>query len=324
MKAKLCALVLLAACSDGSNTDTSHEPGTEADSSVAPRDAAADARRPDATVDARVTDARTTPVEDAAPEGEADAAQPPPKDAAVADAAVADSGAVGNARTKPVFVVVGYRGLRWVSRDLGLTWSPTATLTGNGDDENLLRAVAYHDGLFVAAGWKIWTSTDALTWSEHTLDNQQWFGGLGYGNDLFVGAGGVGSTFYSSDGIRWNKGKDLSDGHARSVAFGSGKFMAATDAKNWWSSTDGNNWTLDSGGHPSNLVVYCDDHFADRGECSSPLAHGKSTALGMNVYVSIDMGGNNIQRSTDGVTWQNVKQATDEAWFESVAFGLLP
>jgi hypothetical protein len=322
MNAKLYALALLAGCTGDVANGTATDPGTAEDASVA-SDASSDARRPDgATRDAPV-DARTDDDEDAAVLEGQDADTP--RDAAVDTSTppAVDSG-VPTTGTKPVFVAVGYKARRMVSRDLGLTWTDSTPLVGEGDDKNLLRAAAYANGVFVAAGWNIFTSTDGATWTPRTNPSGEWVGGLDYGNGVFVGAGGIGLGIFSRDGINWSKGKDRDFVHTRSLVFGGGKFMGATDNRDWWATTDGNTWTKDSGDHSSNQVVWCNGQFTDRAACSEPLAHGKSTALGMGVYISIDSGGNKLQRSTDGTSWTDVKTASDNAWLEDVVFGLVP
>jgi hypothetical protein len=73
-------------------------------------------------------------------------------------------------------VAVGYSGRRIRSTDLGLTWTDDQTLENNGgDDPDLFRAVPFGNDVFVAAGWKIFTSPDGKTWQEHTSNAaSQW------------------------------------------------------------------------------------------------------------------------------------------------------
>jgi hypothetical protein len=330
MRVKLCALLLLSGCTGELGThDRSTDPDTAADASVS--DAGRDARIPDSSVrDARVIADARTPPEDTGTPNEQDATTPPPVDAAVVDSATPVDAGVPSSGGKPVFVAVGYRGSRLVSRDLGLTWTESATLMGGGDDNNLLRGAAYANGVFVAAGWNIFTSTDGATWTARTNPTSEWVGGLDYGvpggagSGLFVGAGGSGTSIYSSDGINWSAGKPRDGKHTRSLAFGGGKFMGATDNNDWWSTTDGNNWSKDSGGHASNQVVWCTDHFSDHASCNDALAHGRATAFGMGVYVSIVDNPNRLQRSTDGKSWTDVKTIADQNWLEDITFGTVP
>lgn len=242
-----------------------------------------------------------------------------PADAQVAQ--VPDTGTVDPTKRSPIFVAVGYLGVRVISRDLGKTWVNLVT-SGSGppaDDNNLLRGVAIANGLVVAAGWKIWTSPDGVNWTERMNPSGQWTGGLQYGNSLFVGAGGSGTSIYSSDGISWNAGKDRKGEAARTVAFGNGMFIAATDPNNWWTTSNGNDWSVQSSGHGSNQVMWCKDHFSEAAACTDPLGRNQGrTAFGENVYVSSN--GDMIERSENGKDWTTVTQTKSNP-IEGIAFG---
>ena len=71
----------------------------------------------------------------------------------------------------PGIIGVGYGGIRIISRDQGKTWgSRSSFAVDGGDDQNLLRAVAYGKGMWIATGWKLVTSIDGgLTWSDHGM-----------------------------------------------------------------------------------------------------------------------------------------------------------
>jgi hypothetical protein len=242
-------------------------------------------------------------------------------DSATPDARVVDTGTPPVMGGRSVFVAVGYSGVRYLSTDNGKTWGNKVTSGGSGDDGNLLRTVTYAKGLFVALGWKIWTSPDGITWTERNNPGKQWFGGLEYGNSLFVAAGGTGQTIYSSDGISWMSGKGTGGEAARSVGFGNGTFMAATDPGNWWSTTNGIDWSKQSGGHGGGDLMWCKDKFTKPADCSDPLARNSGhTAFGNGVYVSAAF--NKIERSEDGgKTWTSVN--VDSA-VEDVTFAVIP
>jgi len=71
------------------------------------------------------------------------------------------------ANLKPAIMAAGYGALRLVSFDDGKTWRNRKVLNPNGgDDNNLIRAVNYVNGVWLAVGWKIFRSEDGLNWTE--------------------------------------------------------------------------------------------------------------------------------------------------------------
>jgi hypothetical protein len=128
-----------------------------------------------------------------------------------ADAGVGDAGfdAGGSEDGGPpdggqgAFVAVGYGGRRVRSLDDGRTWTDDQWLVAQGgDDPYLLRAVAFGGGQFVAVGWRVMTSPDAKTWTDHGTMSQ-WLGGLSQDQGLWVAAGGYGRRAHSADGVLW-------------------------------------------------------------------------------------------------------------------------
>jgi len=242
----------------------------------------------------------------------------------------ATGGAAGGAGTggtlstpvgTPTFVAVGYGGVRVRSTDLGKTWTDSQRLGGGGDDQYLLRAVAYGNGVFVAAGWQIHTSPDGKTWTARTNPNKQWLGGVKYGNGKFGAAGGYGYSAYSIDGLVWMAGQGRGTDAARGVSFGNGMWTANADSGSWWQSTNGQTWLNIGGGH-NGQVVWCATQFRNASDCNLPIAKNDgSTAFGKATYVTVS--DRNIERSTDdGKTWTKVFTASDG--LEDVAFGYAP
>jgi len=308
--------------------DASTEPASGSDAGGTPV-----GQPPDATTAA---DATRPPGTDASSMGNGgnDARVPnPPVEAGTADARVPDGNGTPDAQVstpdtgtptagkKGVFVAVGYSGVRMLSRDGGKTWGDIKMSGGSGDDGNLLRTVSFGNGMFVAAGWKLWSSTDGANWTERMNPAGQWMGGLEFGNNMFVGAGGSGTSIYSMDGTQWMAGNDRSGEPARSVAFGNGMFVAGTDKSNWWSTTNGMSWSVMSGGKDSQ-VMWCKGAFVVPSACTDPLGHSNGrTAFGDGVYVSAS--GDKIERSEDGgKTWTSVKD-TSGSPVEDVVFGLV-
>lgn len=148
-----------------------------------------------------------------------------------------------------MLVAVGYSGQKLRSLDGGHTWTEPSIdprvgqqedsscdpeseecklLCTGGDDKCLLRDVTFHDGLFVAVGWKIFTSPGGLEWTERTVEKQQWMGGVEYGNGGWLAVGGCGQFLSSENGVDWLKGGSATDGcgHLRNLTFGAGVFVA--------------------------------------------------------------------------------------------------
>lgn len=192
-----------------------------------------DSTPPDARVDVGVDSGRDSGAIDAR------------TDSGGRDAELPDSGGADG-----VLVAVGYGGMRVRSTDQGLTWSDYTQLAADGgDDRDLLRASAYGAGLFVAAGWRLFSSPDGATWTERDNPFDQWVGGLAYGNGIFLGVGGGGYCWRSSDGITWETCTDATDDegftHVRSVVFAGGRFHCADADGVLRSTTDGDDWRVD-------------------------------------------------------------------------------
>jgi hypothetical protein len=142
-----------------------------------------------------------------------DALSTPPLDAGTSGGG--DAGAVDLTLFKPALVGYGYGALRIFSFDGGKTW-PYKLLPypGGGDDENLIRGMAYNEGTWLAAGWKIFISRDgAKTWSEIAEKNVPggWYDCVNFKNGKWIvktirsdRGGQSGGVISSSDnGLTW-------------------------------------------------------------------------------------------------------------------------
>ena len=230
-----------------------------------------------------------------------------------------DAGVVDAGTAQPVFVVVGYAGVRRRSTDLGLTWSAPQTLGADGDNEFLLRAVTSGNGLFVAVGWKVLTSPDGLTWTERMNAQQQWLGGIQYHQGTFAAVGGYGYSAWSSDGLSWTAGTFRNAQAARTLAVGGNLLMAATDEGTWWRSSDGRDWTVDSTGHGSPDVAWCGNQFQVQSACAETIVRG-DVAFGQGVWLRVNWTA--LERSTDGTHWTTV--LTNATGLTGVTFGMVP
>jgi len=217
----------------------------------------------------------------------------------------------------PTFVAVGYKGLRVRSSDLGMTWTDSQTLGADGDNEFLLRAVSFGNGVFVALGWKVLSSPDGKTWTEGTNPQHQWLGGVQFSDAGFVAVGGYGYSAQSTDGIVWKVGGSVPNNEAsRSLALGMNQFVSATDPGNWYKSSDGSSWTLLSGGHAGNQVAYCNGAFNELATCTGAFnARGRATAQG----VTLRLNNGKLERSPDGSVFSPV--ADSPSGLEDLAVG---
>src|SRR4029077_2815382 len=154
----------------------------------------------------------------------------------------------------PALVGVGYGGIRIVSRDGGKTWGDRAYETTNGgDDDVLLRAVVYGKGIWVATGWKLWTSNDGVHWTDHgklqdgPVKSCAIIEGLAYKDGTFFGVCD-GKVFQSSDGLTWTKISNIGNtGSHVYLIYRGGKFVAYGDTKTSFQSDDAVTWTVMSG-----------------------------------------------------------------------------
>jgi hypothetical protein len=210
----------------------------------------------------------------------------------------------------PGVIGVGYGGIRIVTRDLGKTWSNRASFAvDGGDDENLLRAVVYGKGLWIATGWKLVISSDGgLTWKDYGMINKlaaprppcNIIEGLAFKGDTFYGAcpqgSNVGTVFKSSDGLAWTKVGEIGNtgGHLY-MAYRGGKFFAYGDTKTSFVSDDAITWTVLSG---VDQAGYCNDAIRSRAECGD-------TSWFSGVFLEPQWKGK-IMRSTDGVKYLQV------------------
>ncbi|MEQ1564410.1 MAG: hypothetical protein ABMA64_02145 [Myxococcota bacterium] len=208
----------------------------------------------------------------------------------------------------PGLVGVGYGGIRLVSRDGGATWSDVVSFAPNGlDDEDLLRAVTYGDGLWLATGWRWVTSPDGVEWTDHGLiaDAAGWppcniVEGLAWADGAFYAACadwyGEGHVYRSVDAHTWTLHGDLgpTGGHLF-LSHHQGTFAAYGDSGTSLVSTDAVTWTELPG---VVRATWCDGAYVSEVDCAGP-------AWFDGAYFSTSWP-DTVRRSTDGVTWADV------------------
>jgi hypothetical protein len=232
--------------------------------------------------DGASTDANVTDVGAGEREGDAGLVDASAIDAASVDATTAmDAGA-------PLYIAVGYAGRRIVSAD-GVTWThdvhdPSPVM---GDNDQLIRGIAYANGLYVAVGGgslvgRINTTADGISWADES-DMSGWIGGAAYGSGMWVAVGSSGRHLKSADGIHWiaDPERDFSH-HYRAIAYGNGVFVAVGDSGKRAMTTDGV--------HFSNVVIGGDGL--------------EAIAYGNGVFVASGTNGRRVM-TPDGITWSN-------------------
>ena len=204
-------------------------------------------------------------------------------------------------------VGVGYGGLRITSRDGGKSWtSSVAEANGGLDDYDLLRAVAYANGKWLATGWSATTSTDGVSWTPLRRINQPggitWNGaslcglteGLTSDGDAFyVACGSAQKVFRSTDASDWVEIGAIGDlgGHV-ALAWREGTFYAYGDDKTSYRSSDGATWTMVPG---IDQATFCEGTWKSRAACHD--ASWFAGAYFQGIWQS------RVSRSTDGTTF---------------------
>ncbi|WP_334147222.1 WD40/YVTN/BNR-like repeat-containing protein [Hyphomicrobium sp.] len=191
----------------------------------------------------------------------------------------------------------------------GLIWS---THENAAPAAGFWHSLAYGNGLYVAVAWnsggaKIITSPDGVNWSAPASANppvidRTWWS-VAYGNGVFVVIDHHwGEVLVSSDGIDWTLHSTLPIGHARSITFGNGLFVAVGGggATRVATSTDGATWTP---------------------QTATELNNWTSVTYGNGLFVAVaGDGANRVMTSPDGIDWTPMAAAEANDW-ASVAFG---
>jgi hypothetical protein len=231
-----------------------------------------------------------------------------------AGAAGADSGgeagdAAGESEIPPGYVKavigVGYGGIRIVSRDGGLTWGDRVfAAPDGGDDDDLLRAVVYGKGRWLASGWKLMSSDDGLNWTDHgkfhdgIITDEQIIEGLAYKDGFFYAAGdGNPSRLYrSADGLAWSYFAAIGDTVKHTgLAYRGGVFVSYGDSNTSYRSSDGQSWSemgIDQ-------ATYCDGKWQSFEDCFEAFWAEAG-------YYLLPQWGGDIQRSSDGKDFKTV------------------
>ena len=94
------------------------------------------------------------------------------------------------------FVAAGYNGTILTSPD-GIVW------TWNGPDQTSFSCIAASDTLLVAAGGKIYSSTDGINWDLRRDEGPSQVQAILHTDSLWLACGSEGTILRSTDGIVW-------------------------------------------------------------------------------------------------------------------------
>lgn len=88
------------------------------------------------------------------------------------------------------------------------------------------------------------TSTDGVTWTEHTLPITATWYGIGSGNGIFVALiAGSDRCYTSPDGATWTERVLPAYGSSYAVAWNGSRFVIANASSQFWVSSDGSSWS---------------------------------------------------------------------------------
>jgi hypothetical protein len=204
-------------------------------------------------------------------------------------------------------------GLR--SSENGSNW--TTRLAGL---QSPLRCVVYGNGIWVAAGGDLVSSTDGITWNAKTPPVSGTFHAAAFGAGRFLIAGDVGGVITSTDGNNWSFQSAFGAAKIRGLAFGGVDFVAVGERDGrglMWSSADGLNWT-ESGSvpYPLRAVTYSNGSFTAVGEhgiivqsspASGQLAIRRAADGSVEVSCRAEIGRQyRLQSSTTGANWNDL------------------
>ena len=200
-----------------------------------------------------------------------------------------------------------------VSVDDGTNWTTHPQAIGT-----TFRGIGFGNGLFVAVGNKLMTSSDGTNWTIRTTGITNVLNDITYGNGTFVAVGAGGSILTSTDGQTWiDQSASVSSSlYLSSISFGNGLFVGCANTSPEFSvitSPDGISWSTTPGtaSYPKS-VAFGNGRFIIAGSSSATSTNGMSwssvnegltgVCFGNGQFVGVDLGGT-IMNSTNGVQW---------------------
>ena len=161
-----------------------------------------------------------------------------------------------------------------------------------------INALAYGNGLYVYGGVNgvLATSTDAITWTTRTSGTTSIINALTYGNSTYVYGGAGGVLSSSSNGVTWTARTSGTTSQINALTYGNGLYIYAGVGGVLATSTDAITWTTRTSGTTSTIVTLT--------YASGVYYYGIST-IGLTGLVG---------SSTDGITWKNLAAGTSNIY----------
>jgi hypothetical protein len=117
-----------------------------------------------------------------------------------------------------------------------------------------LRDVTFGGGIFLAVGGRIQSSVDGQGCVEETAELTDLLNAVAYGDGLFVAVGESGQALTSANGASWTRATTGTAARLNGVAHGEGWFIAVGDAGTILASTNGQPWERRTSGTQKSLT----------------------------------------------------------------------
>lgn len=150
-----------------------------------------------------------------------------------------------------IFLAVDERGGSWKSSD-GINWSFNPTYYSG----NQLRGLVFVPPTFVVtgSGGCIQVTNDGESWTPRTINTTAFVESIAYGRGTYVVLGASNLTFTSRDSVTWTPQKN-SPAYFHGVGYFNELFVGATDNGSIVTSPDGKDWTVRTTGSTQLLIA---------------------------------------------------------------------
>lgn len=150
-----------------------------------------------------------------------------------------------------IFLAVDEGGGSWKSSD-GINWSFNSTYFGGTQ----LRGLVFVPPTFVVTGasGRIQVTSDGESWTPRTINTTAFVESIAYGRGTYVVLGASNLTFTSRDSVTWTPQKN-SPAYFHGVGYFNELFVGATDNGSIVTSPDGKDWTVRTTGSTQLLIA---------------------------------------------------------------------